>query len=70
MLDQSSQLNPSSAGSGTGFGEAGGGGFGPPRGLRVQYQIPKNPVVPTKEEMERKYTRQARYEREKEKRCL
>ena len=27
MLDQSSQLNPSSAGSGTGFGEAGGGWF-------------------------------------------
>ena len=45
-----------------------GGGFGPPRGLRVQYQIPKNPVVPTKEEMERKYTRQVRYERQKERR--
>ena len=28
------------------------------------------PVVPTKEEMEQKYKRQARYEREKERRYL
>jgi hypothetical protein len=29
-----------------------------------------DPVIPAKEEMKRKYKRQARYEREKEKRCL
>ena len=37
--------------------------------LRWLLDIPE-PVMPTKEEMERKYKRQARYERKKEKRCL
>ena len=37
--------------------------------LRWLLDIP-DPVVPTKEEMERKYKRQARYEREKERRYL
>ena len=37
--------------------------------LRWLLDIP-DPVVPTKEEMEWKYKRQARYEREKEKRYL
>jgi transcriptional regulator with XRE-family HTH domain len=37
--------------------------------LRWFLDVP-NPVVPTKEEMERKYKRQARYEKEKERRCL
>ena len=35
--------------------------------LRELLEVPE-PVMPTKEEMERKYTRQARYEREKERR--
>ena len=34
--------------------------------LRWFLDVP-NPVVPTKEEMERKYKRQARYEKEKKK---
>ena len=37
--------------------------------LRWLLDIP-DPVMPTKEEMERKYKRQARYEREKERRYL
>ena len=37
--------------------------------LRELLEVPE-PVIPTKEELERKYKRQARYEREKEKRCL
>ena len=37
--------------------------------LRWLLDVP-DPVMPSKEEMERKYKRQARYEREKEKRCL
>ena len=37
--------------------------------LRRLLDVP-DPVMPTKEEMERKYKRQARYEREKEKRYL
>ena len=37
--------------------------------LRWLLDVP-NPVVPSKEEMERKYKRQARYEREKERRYL
>ena len=37
--------------------------------LRWLLDVP-DPLMPTKEEMERKYKRQARYEREKEKRCL
>ena len=35
-----------------------------------KFQNMADPVVPAKEEMKRKYKRQARYEREKEKRCL
>ena len=37
--------------------------------LRWLLDVP-DPVMPTKEEMERKYKRQARYEREKERRYL
>ena len=37
--------------------------------LRWHLDVP-DPVMPTKEEMERKYKRQARYEREKERRYL
>ena len=37
--------------------------------LRWLLDVP-DPVMPTKEELERKYKRQARYEREKERRCL
>ena len=37
--------------------------------LRWLLDVP-DPVTPAKEEMERKYKRQSRYEREKERRCL
>ena len=37
--------------------------------LRELLEVPE-PVMPTKEELERKYKRQARYEREKEKQQL
>ena len=37
--------------------------------LRWLLDVP-DPVMPSKEEMVRKYKRQARYEREKERRCL
>jgi len=37
--------------------------------LRWLLDVPE-PVIPTKEELEGKYKRQARYGREKEKRCL
>ena len=37
--------------------------------FRELLEVPE-PVMPTKEELERKYKRQARYERQKDRHCL